>query len=126
MARLGARSDDHKGAAAARSLQSIRIYQKMPQLTCLGKDGISRVFEYRSLYDANASLWTYRVTTIPPPTGGHFFELQVSDLDAHTVRVVVAQHFHRPKYRAMGIPDALLPAIRNDLSRIVQSSPSYA
>ena len=96
----------------------------MPQISCVGRDGFTRIFEFRTAHDTLAATWTYRVTTIPAPQGGHFFELTVAELDSVTVRVVVVNHFNRGEYAAMGIPDALLPVIRAQLNRVVQSSPS--
>ena len=96
----------------------------MSQISCRGRDGIVRDFEYRVEHNRTDGQWTYRVTTIPPPAGGDFFELRVVELDESAVRVVMANHFYKEEYSAMGIPEALLPVVKAELGRAVESSPS--
>lgn len=95
----------------------------MPTFTCTGRDAITRTFEYRFSTDLQG-LRTFRVTARPVPEDGAFFELAVSELDATTVRVVMAHHFNRPEYAGMGIPEALLPIVKQQLGMVVESSPA--
>jgi hypothetical protein len=96
----------------------------MSQLSCVGRDGIIRTFNCEADPNLAGDQWTYRVTTIPPLPNGDFFELCVAELDPSRVRVVMANHYNKTEYVGMGIPDALLPAIKADLGRNVESSPS--
>jgi hypothetical protein len=97
----------------------------MPILTCIGRDGIPRTFEYRFSQDILEKRWTFTVTTIPPPVDGHFFELLVAEQDQNTVRVEMANHHGRSEYAGRGIPEALLPIVKRTLGMEVESSPSH-
>lgn len=96
----------------------------MSQISCVGRDGVTRIFNYKADQNLAGDEWTYRVTTIPPPLSGDFFELRVAELDPSSVRVIMANHYNKPEYVGMGIPDALLPTIKAELGRNVESSPS--
>lgn len=95
----------------------------MSQISCIGRDGITRIFDYSVSQSAEGG-WTFRVRSDPPPASGDFFELGVEKVGLTTVRVVIASHFLRPEYKAMGIPEALLPEIKRVLSLSVESSPT--
>jgi len=95
----------------------------MPIISCTGRDGIVRGFEYRTIRDETEGQWLFKVTTIPAPKSGDFFELCVCEHGESRVRIVMANHFHKTEYAAMGIPEALLPAVKIELGRIVESSP---
>jgi hypothetical protein len=95
----------------------------MHTLTCKGRDGIVRTFSYACTPPGLDSTWTYRVQTIPPVASGEFFELSVSEIEAGTVRVVATNNYRVPEYTAMGIPEALLPVVKQELQMEVESSP---
>jgi hypothetical protein len=95
----------------------------MPSLSCTGRDGVARTFEYTPSRNVGGG-FTFVVRTIPPPSSGDFFELTLEEVDATTVRVVMANHYSRPEYAAMGIPEALLPEVKRALGREVESSPA--
>lgn len=96
----------------------------MFKLSCVGRDGITRTFNYKVVQNSAGNEWSYQITTIPPPASGDFFELCVAEFAPSRVRVVMANHHGRPEYVGMGIPDALLPKIKIDLNCRVESSPS--
>jgi hypothetical protein len=91
-------------------------------LICTGADGVQRTFEYEYEKDQFQQAWHFRVYTSPPPQTGQFFECNVEAVDAKTVRVVAIAHHGASAYRAMGIPDELLPEIAAVLGRRVVSS----
>jgi len=95
----------------------------MHTLTCKGRDGIARTFSYTYKLDPLSEVWTFRVHTTPPLSSGEFFELAVSEIEPGTVRVVMANHYGVPEYTAMGIPEALLPVVKQVLQMEVESSP---
>lgn len=95
----------------------------MALLSCIGRDGVSRAFDYTHSTNISGEL-TFRARTIPPPSSGDFFELTLEEVNPSTVRVVMANHFSRIEYAAMGIPEALLPEVKRVLGREVESSPS--
>ena len=95
----------------------------MGQITCTGKDGIIRTFDYK-VENSPSNKWIFRVTNIPPLKNDEFFELAVVEVDNLTVQVVMANHFNIKEYAAKGIPEALLPAVKTILRREVESSPS--
>ena len=97
----------------------------MPVLACTGRDGVARTFEYRYSREPLSGEWSVKVTSIPPLPGGDFFEMKLAPIDEETLRVVMVNHFNVPSYVGMGIPDALLPAIKSVLGKNVESSPSY-
>ncbi len=95
----------------------------MALISCIGRDGIKRTFD--CLVSPNfGGGFTFRVYTVPPPANGDFFELTLEEVSPTTVRVVMANHFSRPEYTAMGIPEALLPEVKRALGMNVESSPS--
>ena len=95
----------------------------MQTLRCTGRDRIVRIFSVDESYQPLNQKWTYRVQTIPPLADNAAFEFSVEEIDSQTVRVVGAYHDGRSEYAAMGIPDALLPAIKIKLQKNVESSP---
>ena len=97
----------------------------MGQITCTGKDGIIRTFDY-SIENYPLNQWIFRVTNIPPLENKEFFELAVIEVNSLTVRVVMANHNNIAEYAAKGIPEALLPKVKSELGRNVESSPSQS
>lgn len=96
----------------------------MHTLTCKGRDGIVRTFSYVCTLPGLDPTWTYKVQTIPPLPSDEFFELSVSEIEAGTVRVVTTNNYRVPEYTAMGIPEALLPIVKQELQMEVESSPT--
>jgi len=96
----------------------------MTAFSCTGRDKLKRTFEYSFVKNNSKGEYTFRVTTNPPPTNGAFFELGLSTLRQGTVRVEMANHFNRAEYVAMGIPEALLPIVKQQLGMNVESSPT--
>lgn len=50
--------------------------------------------------------------------------MAVSEVNPNTVQVEMANHFNRPEYVGMGIPEALLPIVKQELGMQVESSPT--
>lgn len=96
----------------------------MKVIRCVGRDGITRFYEYSVTKDDFREEWCYRVRANPPPASNEAFEITVSEISDGEVRVTAMYHHGEPAYIAMGIPDALLPTIHDELGRIVSSSPS--
>lgn len=101
----------------------MNLGNKMKTIQCTGRDEIVRTFSVDESYQSLNGKWTYRVQTIPPLADNAAFELRVEEIDSQTVRVVAAFHDGRTEYAAMGIPDALLPVIKDKLQKNVESSP---
>lgn len=95
----------------------------MALISCIGRDGTKRTFDYSDSRNFGGG-FTFRVYTIPPPANSDFFELTLEEVNSTTARVVMANHFSRPEYAAMGIPEALLPEVKRTLGMDVESSPS--
>ena len=95
----------------------------MPNVVCVGRDRVSRTFCFTVEKDQFQETWYFRVFTDPLPASGEFFELTVSAIDSATVRVIAIAHQGEPAYKAMGIPDAILPAVKATLEKVVVSSP---
>lgn len=49
--------------------------------------------------------------------------MTVAAVDDSKLRVIMANHHGNSEYSAMGIPEALLPIIKKDLGKNVESSP---
>jgi hypothetical protein len=98
----------------------------MPPLLCTGRDGVERTFEYSFEKDQFEETWHFRVQSVPPQPDGEAFDLSVTSLDDATVRQVMLAHHGNPAYAAMGIPDALIPAVATVLGKRVVSSPTTA
>ncbi len=96
----------------------------MYHLNCIGKNGKHRIFKCRYTYDEHNIEWGFFVETDPPPVSREFFELRVKQINPSIVRVVAMYHNDEPEYIAAGIPDALLPLIREVVGKTVCSSPS--
>jgi hypothetical protein len=96
----------------------------MKRIACVGRDGITRDFDYRSSFDPLSSQWSYKVQSVPPLQSGDFFEFVLQDIGDSVARVVMANNHHRPEYTGMGIPEVLLPIIKSEIKMIVESSPS--
>ena len=94
----------------------------MGTITCVGRDGGSRTYEYSVTRVRDE--WLYRVRSTPPPTSGGTLELTVKEVSDTEVMVTMMHHHWQPEYAARGIPDALLPRIREELEQTVASSPS--
>jgi len=95
----------------------------MPHVVCIGRDRVSRTFGFAVEKDQFQETWHFRVFTDPLPASGEFFELTVSAIDDATVRVIAIAHHEEPAYKAMGIPDAILPEVEATLGKVVVSSP---
>lgn len=96
----------------------------MKTIECSGRDGKTRIFEYTFTRDQfQDGKYTFKVFSIPRPLSNEAFEMSVSVIDENTVRVVTANHFNEFEYKARGIPDALLFAIKGELGKNVESSP---
>jgi len=99
---------------------------RLNKLDCVGADGVHREFLWRVEKALFEEKWTFRVETQAATTSGDAFELAVELLEdrADTVRVIMMHHYGHPEYKAKGIPDALLPLVRQYLGKNVESSPS--
>jgi hypothetical protein len=97
----------------------------MFQFSCIGRDGVQRVFKYTLDKDLLSSQWNYRVTTDQPLSSGEFFELNLAELDEATVRVAWISHHNVEEYRMKGIPEEIIQIASKELGRTVQSSPEY-
>jgi hypothetical protein len=96
----------------------------MPSISCTGRSGILRTFNYEVTHEPLANEWIYRVTASPKIRDGGFFEMTVAEICSSRVRVVMTNHFNQTEYAGMGIAEALLPEIKVNLGRSVESSPS--
>lgn len=95
----------------------------MAIIECTDRNGITRKFSYEYDYYKLEDQWHFRVHTIPPLKSLEFFELVVKPISPDTVQVVVIRHNYIPEYMAKGIPDALLPEVREVLCKRIVSSP---
>jgi len=93
-------------------------------IDCLGRDGVTRTFIYSVTKASLSEEWCYRVRSDPPPMSNEAFELTVSEISDAEVRVTAMFNYGESAYVAKGIPDALLPAIHEELGKIVSSSPT--
>lgn len=101
----------------------------MPAIQCTDASGQVRTFNWTYIPDQTEPQHSFRVETIPPLASGDVFELTFTDLDPVTVRqtwIGVSHPMADQSYRAKGIPDAMLPVIKQQLARDVQSSPAQA
>ena len=96
----------------------------MKSFICVGRDRKTHRFVYKHESHKAQGEWLYLVFTDPPLKSGEFFELTVKEIDDYSVRVIMMAHHNEEAYKAKGIPDALLPIIRDELGKIVTSSPS--
>ena len=97
----------------------------MSHFLCIGRDGVIRAFRY--IYEEELDgTHSFMVYSVPPPADGSAFEAAFCAIDADTVRQTVIVHHGHPNYRAMGIPDSLLPIVAAKLGKTVVSSPSVA
>ena len=98
----------------------------MPDLQCTSRNGVASVFSCRRHLQSfsGPNHWRFWVTAIPPPAHGDSFQLDVVETQTGSVRIVLAENYKRPEYSAMGIPDALIPAVAASLGVDVESSPS--
>lgn len=96
----------------------------MNKINCTGKDGIPRIFNYRYSHNINSQEWNFNVETDPPPESLEFFEIRVKQISPKEVRVIAMYHNDEPAYMAAGIPDTLLPLIRDIVGISVCSSPT--
>lgn len=96
----------------------------MPTLSCTGRDGAQRTFDYRVTQEAPSGAYSVRVSSRPLPASGEVFELTLTALDSHSLRVEMAHHHGQAEYVAMGIPEALLPILKQDLGKAISSSPT--
>ncbi len=95
----------------------------MTHLSCVGRDGKTRVFDYQVQISSSGDNYTFKVRTVPPMKSDDFFELELEKLDTNTVCVIMAHHHNKPEYAAKGIPEALLPEVKRKLEMNVESSP---
>ena len=99
----------------------------MNRLVCTRRDGTEETFAFTfsEIPLSDPIKWQFNVTTEVPQSDGAFFELTVEEIDDRTVRIVMMNNYKKPAYLAKGIPDALIPAVRQALKRVgVESSPS--
>jgi hypothetical protein len=96
----------------------------MQKLECTGRDLITRTFGYKSRKDQFEEIWHFEVHTDPPQVSGEFFELSVTDIGSGKFQITMISHHEIPAYKAMGIPDALLPVVSQQLVKKLCSSPS--
>lgn len=96
----------------------------LTSFTCVDRYGVSREFFYRYDNDKVSREWNFFVFVELTQNSGDFFQLSVKEIDDETVRVIMMNHFGKEVYRAKGIPDALLPIIRDETEKNVVSSPT--
>jgi hypothetical protein len=84
------------------------------------------MFQYEIEEDILDHVLRVRVLAIPPVPNAPPFEMTFEPVDDHTIRQVGIFHHGVPQHRAMGIPDAVLPAVANALSKRIISSPLQA
>ena len=95
------------------------------KLSCVGADGGNYEFLWRVTKDRFEEKWIFRVETDANMNTGKCFELTVvaGNNDPDTVCIVMMHHYDQDEYRAKGIPDALIPVIKQELGLSVESSP---
>jgi hypothetical protein len=93
-------------------------------LSCIDKAGNATAFEYWFSEDTLRGEWQFFVAEEPPRSTAEPFELAVKEIDATTVQVVMMNNHGRPCYVGKGIPDALLPVVKLEVQKDVQSSPT--
>ncbi len=96
----------------------------MPNFDCVGRDGVTRTFRYEYDKDQFQDEWNFRVFSVPAPASGEFFDLSVAKIVDDMVRVIAVAHHNEPAYVAKGIPEALLPIVKQVLNKQVISSPT--
>lgn len=101
-----------------------RQEQLMPNVDCTGKDTVTRTFRYDSDKDQFADIWHFRVHNIPPLASGEVFDLSVTLIATDTVQITAIANHNDPAYVGMGIPDALLPTVSQQLGKKLCSSPN--
>ena len=95
----------------------------MPQIQCVGADGVERTLEYVVEEDTLDHVWRCRVVAVPPVAGAPAFEMTFRPLGENSVRQIGIFNHQVPAHSAKGIPDAVLPAVANAIHKRIVSSP---
>ena len=92
---------------------------------CLGSQGATNNFalEYR-VEDFPRRAWRFYVTSLQDKSINDFFELVLEELESGAARVVMIDNHQVPQYQRKGIAGALLKFARNEIDRVIESSPS--
>jgi hypothetical protein len=96
----------------------------MAEISCIDRDGQSRIYTYTVTKNFQESEWSYRFRSIPPPESGEAFEITVSLISGSEVQVIAMYNNGESEYVAKGIPDFGIPLIASELQKTVCSSPN--
>lgn len=95
-------------------MAEINIQWQLTPILCTGRDGIERTFWYSVERDEIRPLdvITFRVhrSNPPLPIEDHWFEMSLEKCPEGVFGITwIGDTEHRPHFKAMGIPDALIP-----------------
>ena len=96
-------------------------------ITSTDASGNTHTFSYtieNNYYLSNKIQWRCRITAIPRSDSQDFFELALEEVDEDTVKIVFISHHNEPAYKEKGIPDTVLPMMRDYLKKSIISSTS--
>ena len=81
----------------------------MKKIECIGKDKITKTFEYeleeRSFLSHRE--WIFRVYPLVRKSL-EFFEFSLTEIDDKTAKVAMMNHHNQPEYIAQGIPERMI------------------
>jgi len=95
----------------------------MGKVICTGRDGVARGFVFECMFDELDRVWQFFVYSDPRPASNEVFDMTFTPISETTLRQMSIFHHHEPAYMAKGIPDAMLPLVKQLLGKEIESSP---
>jgi hypothetical protein len=84
----------------------------MGKVQCTGRDGVTREFLFEHTFDELDKVWHFFVYSDPRPASNEMFDMTFTPMNETTLRQTSIFHHHEPAYMAKGIPDAMLPLVK--------------
>lgn len=97
----------------------------MNTITCIGRDGIARTFNYthdEEMHDGRPK-WNYQIRVEGQRMEDEFFELSLREIQPGVLQVAVLRNQGAAHLKAMGILDTLIPHLKTELLCQIESSP---